>query len=218
MGKVASSTIYRSLRIQYEGVCLHSHSFSGKHVKPEVRFLYKLFKNKHIPLRVITLIREPISRNISAFYENFERDLGMKFEKNPYSTEELQRQFLEKHDHKIPLIWLDHHILGHFNIDVYETPLPKEGFAHYQGKNVELLLMKHDLENTLKEQLLNKFLGRDSLKISDYNVGGSKTYSNSYKAFNELPLPKSYIDKMLESKYVNHFYADEKVSIAKKWT
>ena len=217
MGKVASSSIYGSLQTQYNGVSLHAHSFSKNHVKPSVRFLYEINEKEHIPIKVISLIREPIGRNISAFYENFKRDLGFKFEENPYKTAELQALFLENHDHMVPLLWFDHNILKNFNIDVFEQPFPDEGYATYHHNNIDLLLLKHNLDDTIKETIVGEFLDVPNFSLINYNVGLSKIYADSYKEFLQLPLPEVYITKMLNSKYVKHFYAAEIDAITNKW-
>jgi hypothetical protein len=93
MGKVASSSVYRSLKTQYNGACLHGHSFTAHHQNLAVRKLFEIKSKNDVPVKLITLIREPISRNLSAFFENFKRDAGVKFKHNEYSAEEIQDFF-----------------------------------------------------------------------------------------------------------------------------
>jgi len=217
MGKVASSSIYESLNEQYEGVSLHAHSFSESHTKSVVRFLFKMNEKEKINIKIISLIREPIARNISAFYENFKRDLGFEFEDNPYSTEELHELFLKDHDHKIPLIWFDHNLLKNFNIDVYQKPFPEIGYTTFKNDNIEVLLLKHDLNDKTKEAVIGTFLNKDDFTLTNYNIGTSKIYSASYKEFQKIPIPDWYITKMVDSKYVQHFYSNEIDDIINKW-
>jgi Putative capsular polysaccharide synthesis protein len=218
MGKVASSSIYRSIKTEYKGLSLHAHSFTKDHVKPSVRYLYEINKKEKIPIKIISLIREPIGRNISAFYENFKRDLGINFEDNPYTTIELHKLFLKDHDHNIPLIWFDHNLLNNFNIDVYQQPFPEIGYTAYRNENVDLLLMKHNLDNKIKEEVVGEFLNIKNFKLINYNVASSKIYFDSYREFQQLPIPDWYISKMIDSKYVKHFYSSEIDDIINKWS
>lgn len=217
MGKVASSSIYFSIKQQYEGECLHAHTFTKYHKNFEIRYLYKSFNNDDIPIKIISLIREPISRNISAFFQNFERDTGFKYENNPYSVEELQLVFLNNYNHRIPLEWFDKNIKTNFEIDVFSKPFPEYGYALFNNDNVHLLLLKHDLKDELKEKLIAKFIGLEEFKLINSNVSDEKDYSAAYTNFKKLKLPNYYLETMLNSKYVNHFYFNDIEKIKSKW-
>lgn len=217
MGKVASSSIYFSIHKQYEGICIHAHSFSEYDKKREVRLLNKAFHQKGISLKVISLVREPISRNISAFFQNFERFTGFKYSQNPYSTEELSQLFLLNYRHNIPLYWFDFNMKSNLGIDVFDTPFPIEGHVVIEKENVELLILRHDLDDLKKEKIIADFIGMNNFKLINTNIGNEKLYASTYKEFKKLSLPKSYIDYMLRSKYVNHFFKNDIDKITRKW-
>lgn len=217
MGKVASSSIYTSLNRQYKGACIHAHSFSVSHENAAVRDLYEAFKHENLQIKVISLVREPISRNISAFFENFERDTGFKYQDNPYSIEELLNVFIENYKHDIPLTWFDRNIKLNFGIDVYDVPFPDEGFITTKNKNIDFLLMRHDLKDNQKEKIISSFVGVKNFRLGNVNIGGKKGYSSTYNKFKTLSIPEDYIDSMLDSKYVKHFFSNNIEIIKNKW-
>lgn len=218
MGKVASSSVFNSVRQQYNGVCLHAHNFHDSHEIIKVRWLYEILKDEDIPIKVVTMVREPISRNISAFFQNFERDTGSKYSDNKLSVDELKDLFLREYKHDIPINWLEDNIHVNFGIDVYKSSFPDVGYDHYKSGNTELLLFKHDIDDSLKEELLGRFIGNDDFKMLNVNIGGAKEYADTYKSFKSLKLPKSYLDEMLNTKYAKHFYSDDLARIYDRWS
>ncbi len=220
MGKVGSRSIYRSLLEQYAGVVLHSHGFSLNHEDPTIRRLYHWAIVNARPLNIISLTREPIGRNVSAFFENFERDTGVPYTKANFPIEELKAIFLSNYAHEIPLNWFDDNILANFGIDVFSTPFPKNGISTYSHNNVELLVMRLEISDNEKVAAINNFLGLDRFQLHNYNIGEEKNYSTTYKTFkNKVKFSPDYIDKMCEYKYFNHFYSREAINEAReKWS
>ena len=206
MGKVASTSIYKSIRKNYNGVVLHAHSFRKDNKKADIRQFYEYCLRQDSYVKIISLIREPIARNISAFFENFTRDTNSKFTNHSFSLKEL---FLKNYNHNIPLIWFDNNIKKKFSIDVFNYPFPDCGFQIIKENNVELLIMKHDIINSVKESIIKEFLLIDKFTIVNKNVGSKKKYAKTYKEFKKLTLPEWYIEKMISSKYMKHFYHNE---------
>jgi hypothetical protein len=77
--------------------------------------------------------------------------------------------------------------------------------------------MKHDLDNKTKVELIRNFVNIEDFSLKNYNVGAEKNYAEMYKKVKSLPLPEWYVEKMLNTKYVNHFYSKEKNLIKEKW-
>ena len=220
MGKVGSTSIYQSLLKQYPGAVLHTHRFLQKHKRPQIRSLYRWAVVEKRPLKVISLTRDPISRNVSAFFENFERDIGIPFAESNFSIEELKTLFLSKDNHELPLKWFDNNILKNFDIDVFAEPFPEGGVSTYSHKNVELLIIHLEISDDEKINAIKSFLSMDHFEINNMNVGSNKDYSSSYRMFKEkVKLPATYIDEMCESKYFNHFYSKEEIDLVRnKWS
>jgi len=93
MAKVGSSSVYHSLKKQSDIPCFHIHSLSieeelqakvickEKGVYPGSRspvfILHKYLLEKERTYKVISLVRNPIERNLSAFFEAFEIHMGV---------------------------------------------------------------------------------------------------------------------------------------------
>lgn len=217
MGKVGSTSIYRSLHEQYRGAVLHAHNFRSNHEDPLNRRLYRRTLCKNFPLKVISLTREPIGRNVSAFFQNFERDTGVSYSKASFSIQELENLFLSNYPHNTVLEWFDLNILANFGIDVYASPFPENGIATYAKDNVSLLVMRVEISDSDKIDAVRHFLGMDRFQLVNKNIGSQKEYAKTYKDFKKaVVLPSEYLEKMCRSKYFNHFYSAETIQKAKE--
>ena len=219
MGKVASTSIFRSLQnSKYSGAVLHAHSFDRYHDSPEVRCFYK-YHSEHLPtIKLVSLVREPVSRNISAFFQNFRRDTGKRIENCELNFRELKQLFLKNYPHEIPLIWFDNNIKRNFAIDVYDYPFPACGHQNIRHGNADLLLMRHDLDDQHKEALIGKHIGDTQFVLTNENVGSAKQYAEYYDAFRRLKLPLEHLYYLASSKYMHHFFEADIGTILKTWT
>ena len=207
MGKVGSTSIYESLLRVYPGVVLHAHKFYPRHPNWKIRRLYGFVVSKKRPLNIISLTREPIGRNISAFFQNFKRDTGVHYAKANIAIEDLGSLFLSRYKHEIPLKWFDKNIQENFGIDVYAAPFPECGFATYSNANVRLLVMRCEISDQEKVRAIHAFLGLKHFELVKRNVGEEKEYAQTYREFkNKVKLPPNYIAKFCESRYFKHFY------------
>lgn len=217
MGKVASTSVYNSIKSQYKGPVFHAHSFDEKNQQESIQLLYNAYKIEKFRIKIISLVREPIGRNLSAFFENFKRDVGIEFRDSRYTPNELQEIFLKNYNHDIPLNWFDHNIKKNFDIDIYDYPFPESNYILIKNRNVELLLMKYNLNNEVKTKVISDFLGVKDFSIKDKNVGSTKEYADMYKKLQNIPFPEWYIDKMANSKYAQHFFVKEIHQIRTLW-
>jgi hypothetical protein len=220
MGKVASTSIYHSLSRLYPGVVLHAHDFSAAHEDWRIRRLYRSVLSRKRPLNIISLIREPIGRNVSAFFENFLRDTRVPYENANFSLDELRDIFLTNYKHAIPLDWFDRHIRRDFGIDVYATPFPEVGFDTYIQGNVRLLVLRSEMNDPQKIEVIKDFLGLSEFQIFNMNVAEDKLYAETYRRFKEnVKLPRDYVAKLCESRYFIHFYSRDMIEkIKERWS
>jgi len=217
MGKVASKSVFKSLSHQYSGVVLHAHYFNSNHADWRIRRLYHWVIEEAMPLNVISLTREPIGRNVSAFFQNFERDTGVPYNDANFSHEELKTIFLTKFKHEIPLKWFDKNINENFGIDVYANSFPKCGYAEYSHKNIRLLVMRSEIGDNEKVKVLRDFLKLTEFQIINRNISEEKEYALGYKDFRKnVKLPCDYIDKMCKSKYFKYFYDEDDINAVRK--
>jgi hypothetical protein len=242
MGKVGSSSVMKSLKKAILPL-FHAHfllknadnrSFYNPNVyeilelklgrEKQVRrgeFLYNKIIVPKKQVKIISLTREPIGRNVAAFFQNFERETGKKYEQSNFTPQELRDIFINFFPHSIPLDWFDNYFKPFLGIDVYEYPFPKEqGYLRINKDNVDLLILKLETSDSVKEKAIAEFLGLKEFKLVRTNVGEDKNYRDMYKEFKQnLKLPLSYVEEMCSSKYFNHFYTEEEIrKVYSRWT
>ena len=143
MGKVGSVTICESLRAARLGrPVVHVHYLTPDGIRNamlcniDAKGLYspmRSWTSRYVRHRldhnlekgiwtVISLVREPVARNISAFFENLantHQDLGSDRQQPGDLIARLQMRFLETYNHRVPLTWFDDEVKPTFGIDVY---------------------------------------------------------------------------------------------------
>jgi hypothetical protein len=242
MGKVGSSSVMKSLKKAILPL-FHAHfllknadnrSFYNPNVyeilelklgrEKQVRrgeFLYNKIIVPKKQVKIISLTREPIGRNVAAFFQNFERETGKKYEQSNFTPQDIRDIFINFFPHSTPLDWFDNHFKPFLGIDVYEYPFPKEqGYLRINKDNVDLLILKLETSDSVKEKAIAEFLGLKEFKLVRTNVGEDKNYRDMYKEFKQnLKLPLSYVEEMCSSKYFNHFYTEEEIrKVYSRWT
>ncbi len=237
MGKVASSSVRATLTRLDNLEIIYTHRLSYAYAKQLnlrkkslgwqlVSLEPSTIKDLHASvstesrLKIITLIREPIGRNISAFFQVLDAITGIKNAYSKLTIVELMGIFLKQYPHEIPLIWFDQELKAALGIDVYNTPFPKnKGVMIIKEGRYEVLVMRHDLNDGLKQQSMETFLGVKPIAMRRDNISTDKPYNAVYGIFKEsIKLSDQYITQLLESDYARHFYSKkERVLIRKKW-
>lgn len=253
MGKVGSSSVLRSLKaLDLNIYCYHVHALNPEEIK-NIEKIYKhvtkvkgtavidphvitsLYLRKQLDKgpkgtkwKVISLVRDPITRNISGFFEAFDRyfpKVANEYNSNNIKMEdridELTNLFLENYNHTVPIVWFDLNLKPVFGIDVYEQEFPTSiGYKIYHGVHADLLLFRLENLNSCAHQAFTEFLGLDQFDLLSTNIAKNKPYYTAYQKFlNTIKLPDSYIDQMYTSKFAKHFYTEEEiVAFKSRWS
>ena len=184
--------------------------------------------------KIVTLTREPISRNISTFFENLEVAsldadhrygirsdyYGFEIALDVENIDELVRLFFERLYHDRPLVFFDEELKTVFGVDVFASEFPvSRGYKIYEGERADVLLVRLESLDRCARDAFNEFLGIEDFALVNTNVGSDKAYSSLYERYKEsIALPQAYIDRMYNSKYVRHFYSDEEIAgFRAKW-
>jgi len=235
VGKVGSSSIAASLR--HAGLTVHQvHRLNPDNIArvkrehllrgwptPEAdlqtEHLYPQFSRPQVPLRVITLVREPIGRNISYYFQNLDKIWNQKDAHHKVPMEKLVRAFQVDYRYSDdPLHWFDYEFRPTLEIDVYRYP-----FNHRLGSQVissgkhEVLILRTDLDDAAKAAAIKRFLNIPALPIVSANVTEQKDQRNAYKAFlSTIRMVPEYVEFMLDSKFSRHFFDGETLSNLKR--
>lgn len=258
MGKVGSQTVTQALKnTDLNRRIYHLHTLTPERIErrererkpffPEVDSRLKyVWRCQYVRRRllhgsgekkwkVVTLVRDPIARNISAFFEEIEieplevggqwritseeHDFQLLIKDN--NVTELIEIFFEKYPHHTPLTYFDRELQAVLGIDLYASPFPTtEGYKIYNGKKADVLLIKLEHINRCAARAFKEFLNIENLTFEEKNVSQQKEYAVLYRSFKEtINFDESYLDTMYRSKFARQFYSDAELeSFRKRWT
>lgn len=240
MGKVGSSTVSRSLRRHTTRPVFQTHWINPKSLDSPAgvvdesgrrsnrygdrdefgrRIHARLVIPRH-PADVITLVRDPIARNVSSYFQHLDEIWNVKQAHARIAMDDLLHGFHDVFEHDEPLEWFDQEIEANFGIDVFKHPFPAAGAHVIEEPPYRLLILRADLADREKIDHLQSFLGIADLPLIPANIGEQKAYAEAYRAFrNELVLTPAYVDRLLESKYAIHFFdAEQRAAFRVRWT
>lgn len=250
MGKVGSTTVFKSLRTLKNVDVYHVHTLTRDGIE-KVENMYKnnshrtrniyehLLESQYLrnqldkglegknKWKVVTLVRDPIAKNISSFFHHLETRLGYEYKtkkevmKIEDIIEELTKRFLRRlNGHENSLTWFERELKPVFGIDVYSRAFPKsKGYEIYESEYADVLVLRLENLNECGCDAFKNFLDLNEFNLVPRNVGNNKSYRDIYQGFlDSIVLPDSYIEKMYTSKYVRHFYSEEETEAFKaKW-
>lgn len=251
MGKVGSSTVVRSLKA-HNLSAFNIHTFDPDFLsKDELLFKKEFAANGAIPttlweeqfflkqlagrfsgkpVKIITLVRDPVARNISHFFqwpnmimeqtaEGYHlRSPSFHYDKEfnlDGIEEKLSQLYMTQFKlHERPLIWLDHELKHNFGIDVYSREFPKEkGYSIYRAGNTEAMVLKLEKLGEAAPEAFKEFLGIESFGLVPANIGRQKNTADLYGRFlNSIKLPPAYLDTMYNSRFAGHFYSQAELN------
>lgn len=163
----------------------------------------------------ISLARDPIARNISAFFQNLYISEQKSGEKSDVNT--LLKEFNSAYPHTLPLLWFDKQFREHLDIDIYQHDFDKhKKYLYLPTKNT--LLFRIDCPRSDKEKILSKLFKR-SIFIPKINVGARKDYSERYKAFKaNAKFDEKFLNQTYNSDYCRYFWTEqERAEMRDSW-
>ena len=235
-GRVASTSIFESIKDYQESHHLHN-------IQP---YFDRFLKNdshqdldsyiKESKIKIITGVREPISREISAFFTWMFKE-GSKSKNHFGQYGGYGKYFISKDINKIlsmetkELIdiflkglrfetifdlegcWFDNNIKKYFNIDIYENKLEND-YLILSNNNVQILFYKYERLNFYGEKLISNFL---SIKDDLFYIKNQNPYLDSkirdkiidFKV--NLKFSKNDLDCIFDNKKIRHFYKDDEI-------
>jgi hypothetical protein len=256
MGKVGSTTVHRALKNCGLGVPIyHIHNLTKNDLNNGEKIFKELFPQQipHVvwqgqylrnrlmqglkgkKWKIITLVRDPIARNISVFFQwpnmiitelNGKYNISSKIynynvEIKKEQIDILIRIFLDKVKHELPLTYFYSQFLEMLGIDIYSETFPKSlGYKIYYRGQIEILLVRLENLNTVAREAFKEFLGIENLVIKASNIGThKKDFGSLYRVFKErIKLPVPYIEMMYNSQYAQHFYTQAEIhNFKRRW-
>lgn len=242
MGKVGSSSIVASIQqaglqnplyqvhyLTQRGIGrvtrANDHAPEPFHIRQsrELRSMLDHGKNR-LKWLVITPVRDPVARNLSAFFENIFRwvpDFNPRENHSSASIAKLQEIFMEQYPHHVPVTWFEEEFIPSMQINPYSFQFPKkDGFQVLHTASADILLIKLEMIDQIARPVLSQFLSAPDFNLCKSNHADHKSYADPYQHFkNTISLPEEYLERMYSSAYSRHFYSrDEIESFMRQWS
>jgi hypothetical protein len=240
MGKVASKALQLSLeKYGLHNPIFHTHTLSQQHMDQMIEFGRSIELKSKLPRgirqgkslrhlgeltwertrwKIVTLVREPVAREISDLFQNPHHFPSLKELKNDLFIEEaiaqiqaLLSSFDEETDYTT--CWFDKELKDVFGLDVYKEPLdPSMGYAIYQVQHADVLLLRLEDLSRCACQAFQEFLGIVDFKLLRINEASSKNYQQEYQAvLGEIAFSLDVLDIVYNSRYSKHFYSTTEI-------
>jgi hypothetical protein len=237
MGKVGSQSVYHSLCALGLGVKVY-HIHLLNHLDEIERSLRKAFKNPNMsidaveqgralrteierdpdrPWYLISLVRDPVARNISRFFQGLdEMDPGIrdKCAAGQVDVDQLADMLVTRWETHSDSQWFDTQVKEDFGIDVYARPFNTEqGFDAYVEGRFRMLVIRLENLDACFEEAVHQFLGIPKTKLRTLNRAEDKWYGQIYREFiSQVTLPADYVGKVYSSNFAQHFYTCEELN------
>jgi hypothetical protein len=241
MAKVGSYGVYKSLKadgcsVSHLHLLSNGPSFCVGHSRYEkvllrirgilsaavMRLVIRFSKRDY---KIITMVREPLGRNISLMFQAFSDLLKPTLvECGGASAEVDEMGLLSRMFSRInpdyPRQWFDGELKTMFGVDVFAHPFDKEqGFCVIQGDRVSVLVLRtEDLSH--HEETIREFTGDAEFRLRSDNRASRKWYAGMHRRFvDEFAPGQAELDRLYGSDYMKHFYTDQHIEeFRRKWS
>ena len=228
MGKVGSISIRDSLR-QFHLNPLHLHRYywtnNERNLSPRHLFWktkYNITLDSYLKkdkVKIITIFRDPLSRNISSYFENLDVYFSKK-EMKHLDFDTLKDTFNNDFRfHITPNTWFDQELYRKTGINIFDKAFQQtEGYVTIEKENISLFACTTDKINALEKEL-GEFLNISNFKIQHENSGTDKWYSDLYKEFKNRYKPsEDMLNLLYDSDTIKYFYSAKSINkLRSKW-
>ncbi len=191
---------------------------------------------KRKPAKIISLVRHPIENMLSTYARTdygsqSDRSLDASPESSRGHSDEVSREFceayLQANRHLHLLEWFTNEFQSALGVNVYDYPFDKQkGFAEFRAGPYDVLILRTELPDSDKAGLVASFAGIEGIEMASRSApskvrrrlppgkpGHQTEYAEKYKALQEsVVFPQSYLDSIVDSQYVQHFFTSEEQS------
>jgi hypothetical protein len=227
MGKVGSSTASKSIRaagltcpdvhaLEPGRICTLLQSYFAdaeleaipEHIAASL-MAHNAIRRATGKVKIVTLIRNPIVRNISAVFQNLPANYAG-------SPDKILRR-LQGYATRVPDHWFEVDFIPVTGIDVFSQNVDSRAtHYHFENDRFDVLLIKLETPDETKQKLMSEFLGT-KIEIDRANEAKNKWYYDVYKDIVSDPasIRNSFVQECLELKYYKKFYPTENLLSAR---
>jgi len=242
-GKVASSSIYSTLKESIKNPVYHIHLFSESTIEESIQdnlnsdrqyvplhlIISKILRQKMEKYKgdiyLISLVREPVSRAISSFFQN-SAYYKSEIEDNELKirVDKAKEMLFKSLDGRICTLleeWFDNEIKANFGIDVFNSNFDSnKKFIISRNKNFHHLLLRMEDVDQVFSNVIQEFLDlKEPIVLQKSNIAENKHYAEAYNEIkSEIKLPKEVLEEIIGSKYFQKFYKNKEAELIEKWS
>lgn len=236
MGKTASSAVVRAVRGAVPGPVHKIHLLAPesvarseavyrrtdpgarpRHIFHAAHLMRRLPTAEH-PWTVITIVRDPVARAASDFFQSGRRRGWLT---DPVSTTARFERFAAVEGIPRTLAWFDEELAPTLGIDVFAHPFdPDAGYGIIETPAVRLLVLRQE-SLAAAPAALARFLDLpEPLALPTENDAATKSYAALYAAVvASARLPADVLDRAYDSRFATHFYSPtERDEQRARWT
>ena len=223
MGRVGSTATFRALK-EVDGVeAFHLHHLAkeslarwagkalSRHGEDTLRVRKRLVASPDERVKVLSLVRDVVPRNLSVGFARFRKAVGNDPDKMVEMLD--QADFLaalwRRVDWRLPFTWFDIEIRDQMSIDVFATPFPDDGIAIHRSGRFDLLVMRSDVDNREKSAAISAFLGQPivfkQMSVATQEGGSLRSTYDAFSATSRWG--REDLREMGQSRVMRHFFA-----------
>ena len=238
MGKVGSTSINAALIRNGVGVKqIHCYKLFNMYNLNEPRLINVLFHkiSSHLyklafflrkkNMKIITLMRDPVARNLSAEFHELDTILNKYFKEDASrrynSIEKCILESMNLYVNKaMPFSWFKDELEYFTNVNIFDYSFDKNnGYSIYEkGKYKILVLTCEKLKDNVN--VIKDFVGLNELELINQNVGKNKWYSFIYNEFRRnYSISMDDCETYYNNDIVKFFYNQDTIlSFKQNWT
>ena len=176
-------------------------------------------------MNVISLVRDPIAREISNIFHNMRFYTELMNDTGGVNTEKTVdhlNSYFANYDEESDYVctWFDKEILDTFKIDVYAIPFDhSRAYSIVANDQAKLLLLRMEDLPVVFTEAIKDFIGL-TVPLIRSNEASSKEYYEAYKVVSRrIILPQAVCERVYASRFAQHFYSNKlRSDFVKKWT
>ncbi|MEQ8841674.1 MAG: putative capsular polysaccharide synthesis family protein [Acidimicrobiales bacterium] len=172
---------------------------------------------------IVTGVRDPVARSISAFFHAGERsdNVDPTLAPDEVDLDELRARWVATYWRGASFDWFSQELESTTGIDVFATPFPHAaGHETYANERFRVLLVRNEDIDRVGAEALARFLATPHRTPPASNRSDDKQYGGIYRRFlDTLTVPDEILDHAYESRLAAHFYTpQERSAFRQKWT
>jgi hypothetical protein len=229
MGKVGSSAVADAL-LRAGLPCHHIHtlnrsallarlkrSFKAGQLPPRHVYVSLLLRRRLTNRRrciYISMVRNPIERNLSAYFEEFAH-FRRQIKGDADDPETVFSHFLHKYAHSASLNWFDRELRDQVGIDVYQQQFDYDARYAWLARD-KTLILRADCPDERKSAILSEIFDTE-ITVRRSNEGEQKARGPLYAKVKELAAyDHKFLNRMLDHRFTRHFWSGAELQHARR--